>query len=44
MKSLKAKISEVWDTYSKDIIKKACATFRRLVEAVIAADGGHIEK
>ena len=41
--SLKASISKVWATYPADVIVKACATFRPRIEAVIAADGGHIK-
>lgn len=41
--SLKASITKVWSDYPVNAVAKACASFRRRVEAVIATDGGHIE-
>ncbi len=43
LESLKAKIVSKWAAYlARDI--KACASFRKRIETVIAADGLHIEK
>lgn len=41
--SLKAKIIEEWNKMSPDFIRKSCVAFRPRVEAVIAAEGSHIE-
>lgn len=40
---LKAAIIKEWSTYPAAAIQKACSSFRRRVELVIAAGGGHIE-
>jgi len=42
--SLKTAIVESWGNISENFIKKSCKAFRPRLEAVIAADGGHIEK
>lgn len=41
--SLKAAIAEEWTSMPSETVIKACASFRRRVEAVIEAKGGHIE-
>ncbi len=44
LESLKAKIVSEWAAYPARDIIKACTSFRKRIEAVIAADGLHIEK
>ena len=39
--SLRAAISKVWKAMDEDYIISTCASFRRRIEAVIEAEGGH---
>ena len=39
--ALKAKIAEKWAAMEEDYIRRVCGSFRRRIEATIAADGGH---
>ena len=41
---LKATIQKEWKKLSSDYIIKSCSSFRRRIEAVIEAEGGHMEK
>ena len=41
--SLKASIKKEWDKIPKDYIQTTCSRFRSQLEAVIDAEGGHIE-
>lgn len=43
LESLKRSIAQVWADESADGIRKACASFRPRIKAVIQAQGGHIE-
>ena len=43
MNSLKASVELEWANMSRDYIRKVCSKFCPRVEAVIAADGSHIE-
>jgi inhibitor of nuclear factor kappa-B kinase subunit alpha len=43
IESLKATITKVWTNYPEEAVRRACEIFRRRVEAVIEAEGGHIE-
>ena len=42
-KTLKASIRAAWANMSKDYIIKTCKAFRPQLEAMIEAEGGHIE-
>ena len=42
--ALKAKVNEEWDGMSVDFVKKVCKAFRPRVEAMLEANGGHIDK
>ncbi|QQP53735.1 Putative transposable element [Caligus rogercresseyi] len=44
VEALKASILEAWANMSSNFVVKSCRIFRRRVEAVIKAEGGHIEK
>ena len=41
--TMKASITAAWTNMSKDYIIKTCKAFRPRLEAVIKAEGGHIE-
>ncbi len=41
---LKASIEEEWASMSEDFIKKVCCAFRPCLEAMVSANGGHLEK
>ena len=41
--SLKASIRAAWDNMSEDYIIKTCKAFRPRLEAMLEAEGGHIE-
>ena len=41
--SLVQAVDDVWDNLSEDFIKKTCSRFRGRLEAIVAANGGHIE-
>ena len=41
---LKTSILREWDNLSKDFIVNSCKSFRRRIEAIVEAEGGHIEK
>ena len=43
LESLKTSIKREWDKMSSDFVSRSCRSFRTRVEAVIDADGGHIE-
>lgn len=40
---VKAAVTKVMSSLSRDIVAKACASFRGRLEAVVAAEGGYIE-
>ena len=40
---LKASIIREWDLMPEDFVRKTCASFRGRIEAIIEAEGGHIE-
>jgi hypothetical protein len=40
---LKASLKKAWAKLSKEYIEKTCSSFRGRIEAVIEANGGHIE-
>ena len=40
---LKAAITREWDLLPESYIVKACQSFRSRLEAIVEADGGHIE-
>ncbi len=42
--SLEAVIVAAWDSLSGDFARKSCAAFGPHVQAVINAEGGHIEQ
>ena len=42
--SLKGAIMEAFATINKDMVAKACGSFRSRLEKVVAAAGGYIEK
>ncbi|QQP40416.1 Uncharacterized protein FKW44_014443 [Caligus rogercresseyi] len=42
--SLRAAIVEEFANMKKDVVDKACGSFRHHLEMVVAADGGYIEK
>ena len=41
---LKTSILREWDNLSKDFIVNSCKSFWRRIEAIVEAEGGHIEK
>ena len=41
--TLKASIRKAWNNMSKEYIVKTCKAFRPCLEAMIEANGGHIE-
>ena len=43
VQTLTASIKKAWKDLSPNYVEKTCAAFRRRLEAVIEADGGHIE-
>ena len=43
VESLKAAIRREWDLMSEDFVARSCQKFRPRIEAVIEAEGGHIE-
>ena len=43
LSDLKASIVKAWNEMSADFIIKSCRSFRTRLEAVLEADGGHIE-
>ena len=43
IESLKDSIMKAWDNLDEEYIKKSCEAFRGRVEAIIDAEGGHIE-
>ena len=42
--SLKSAICEEWAAMSDEYVAKVCGSFRRRIEAIIEADGGHFER
>ncbi|QQP54626.1 Uncharacterized protein FKW44_007516, partial [Caligus rogercresseyi] len=44
VKELKASVDKEWDVTSKRYMANVCTAFRRRVEAVTKAEGGHIHK
>ena len=40
---LKAAILREWDDLPEAYVRKSCRSFRRRLEDIVAADGGHIE-
>eukprot|EP00096_Caligus_rogercresseyi_P015643 TRINITY_DN8118_c0_g1_i2.p1 TRINITY_DN8118_c0_g1~~TRINITY_DN8118_c0_g1_i2.p1 ORF type:complete len:163 (+),score=37.01 TRINITY_DN8118_c0_g1_i2:301-789(+) len=43
VEALKTAVDEEWNRMTTDYIKRTCSTFRKRIEAIIAADGGYIE-
>jgi hypothetical protein len=43
LKDLRASITQVWEELSEDYIVKKCRAFRPRIEAMLAANGKHIE-
>ena len=44
IKALKATISKEWKKMSPNFVVKSCKRFRSRIEAVVRANGGHVEK
>lgn len=42
--ALEASVEKVWSEMSKDYMKSACKAFRGQIEAILATNGGVIEK
>jgi hypothetical protein len=43
LKDLRASITQVWEELSEDYIVKKCRAFRLRIEAMLAANGKHME-
>ncbi|QQP40579.1 Putative transposable element [Caligus rogercresseyi] len=43
VEALKTAVNEEWNRMTTDYIKRTCSTFRKRIEAIIAANGGYIE-
>ncbi|QQP49269.1 Putative transposable element, partial [Caligus rogercresseyi] len=43
VEALKTAVDEEWNKMTTDYIKRTCSTFRKRIEAIIAANGGYIE-
>ena len=43
IESLKSSICQVWNNMPQEFVIKSCKSFRSRIEAVIKAEGGHIE-
>ena len=44
IEDLKSSVQKEWKKMNKDYVIKVCESFRKRVEAVIAANGGHAHK
>ncbi len=42
--AMKASVEQEWAAMDEDFIKRTCAAFRPRHEAMLAMDGGHLEK